>query len=137
MATENLNDQDFDPQAEFYDEEGYRYRSFAAWLAQDKDHCGLNTRIDELKTIREWSKNACAWFSIHWQEREKAHPSEYLETRSGHAFASAYRDFAISGRKHPRDCGRTTRTGVARAVAAPSHAVHPADEPEVPRRVGP
>ena len=39
--------------------------------------------------------------------------------------------------KHPRDCGRTTRTGVARAVAAPSHAVHPADEPEVPRRVGP
>lgn len=137
MTHDDQSQDNFDPQAEFYDEEGYRYCSFAARLVGDKDHCGLNTRIDELKTFREWSKNACAWFSVHWQEREKAHPSEYLETRSGHAFASAYRDFANSGHKHPRDVGRATGAGVACARPAPAHAVHPADEPEVPRRVGP
>lgn len=142
MVTENPNDQDFDPQAEFYDEKGFRYRNFAAWLAQDEDVCPLNRRIRHIQAVYENTAYGCsaftAWISVCWQEDELKKPAEGdIGARWDIAVACAQDAFADAAGKHPRDCGRTTRTGVARAVTPTLDAVHPADEPEVPRRVGP
>lgn len=139
MTHDGQSQDNFDPQAEFYDEDGFRYRNFGAWLAQDKDICPLNNILIGLAAARSsvfGDKNYRAWYSVHWQEAERRGKTQ-LEKIAAYASGCAHCDFANSGRKHPRDVGRATGAGVACARPAPAHAVHPADEPEVPRRVGP
>lgn len=141
MTHDDQNQGDFDPQAEFYDEAGFRYRSFAAYLLRDEDVCPLNRRLKHVQRVYEGTENDCpaytAWISIHWQEHERQNPkTSSIVSRWAHATACARRDFASTDRKHPRDCGRATRAGVARAVAAPPDAIHPADEPEIPGGLG-
>lgn len=136
--TNDQSQDNFDPQAEFYDEEGRRYRNFAAWLVGDEDHCPLNDMLIGLAAARSsvfGDKNYRAWYSVHWQEAERRGKTQF-EKIAAYASGCAYRDFANSGHKHPRDVGRATRAGVACARSSPLDAVHSADEPEIPGGLG-
>ena len=142
MTHDDQSQDNFDPQAEFYDEDGFRYRNFGAWLAQDKDICPLNRRLAHVKAVYKDTRNDCAaytaWISVCWQEDERRNPQDGdINRRWDRAVADAKYAFSASDGVHPRECGCATRAGVARAGAPPTDAFHPADEPEIPRRVGP
>lgn len=128
----------FDPDALYHDEEGYSYDGLAAYIVGNKRVCPLNRFLDRCKA-HGYPKNHRAWISHHYRDEEDRHgvgrlPPDNLEA---YAFASAHRDFSLSGRAHPKTAGVAGRNGRSRVVAAPPAAVHPADEPEIPRRMGP
>lgn len=128
----------FDPGALYHDEEGYSYDGLAAYIIGNKRICPLNRLLDKCKA-HGYSKNGLAWVSLHYRDEEDRHgvgrlPPDNLEA---YALSNAHRDLSLTGYAHPKTAGAAGRNGRPRAVAAPSAAVHPADEPEIPRRMGP
>lgn len=129
----------FDPDALFHDEEGYSYDGLAAYIRGEKRVCPLNRLLDSCQAFG-YSRIGTAWVSYHYRAKEdeagvgRISPDEL----QNYAVACAHRDLSLTGyRVHPKDASSAGRNGRSGAVAAPSAAVHPADEPEVPRGVGP
>lgn len=152
---------DFDPQEPYVDEKGFEYRNFAAYIAGEKLPNGRNAQIEaywdwvepreecESDCYDEWlwnyyvyydaDGNPLAFNSAQAQAQEQA-SAGWLEKRLERIPKAAHRFRAGAERRRallePQTACPPSGDGGPGAVPAQAAAVHPADEPQVPRGLG-
>lgn len=153
---------DFDPQEPYVDEKGFEYRNFAAYLAGERLQNGRNRKIEyywswidrqasrpnDPDYLDEWIWNYYIdydgdGFALQGPQYADEHWPAWYEERCKSVPASAHRFRAGAERYWRLRAEFVAQTacppsgdGGPGAVPAQAAAVHPADEPEVPRGVG-
>lgn len=153
---------DFDPQEPYVDEKGFEYRNFAAYLAGERLQNGRNRKIEGFwdwtnsgsggtnnqDYYDEWIWNFYVYYNedgdplahTSIQSQEQSAPG-WLEKRLERVPKAAERRFRAGAERRRANLVAQTACppsgdGGPGAVQTETAAVHPADEPEVPRGVG-